>query len=221
VIELLAFSDLVDLFLHLDKHLNEWAGVLGPWLYLVLFAIVFAETGLVVTPFLPGDSLLFAVGALAATHGSPINIALVWVLLLIAAVVGDAVNYAVGKRIGPRVFSRTDSKLFNREHLLKTQRFYEKYGGKTIFLARFVPIIRTFAPFVAGVGLMSYARFAMFNITGAVVWVSLFLWGGYWFGNLPVVTNNFSLVILAIIGISLLPILIELLKARAEARRAV
>ena len=158
----------MDLFLHLDQHLNEWAGVLGPWLYLVLFAIVFCETGLVVTPFLPGDSLLFAVGALAATEGSPINVALVWMLLLVAGVLGDAVNYSIGYRLGPRVFSKTDSKIFNREHLLRTQHFYEKYGGKTIFLARFVPIIRTFAPFVAGVGRMSYPRFAMFNITGAL-----------------------------------------------------
>jgi membrane-associated protein len=220
VIGLFGLSDLVDLFLHLDQHLNEWAGVLGPWLYAVLFAIVFAETGLVVTPFLPGDSLLFAVGALAATDGSPINVALTWVLLMIAAVLGDAVNYAIGSRIGPRVFTRTDSKIFNREHLLRTQRFYERYGGKTIFLARFVPIIRTFAPFVAGVGRMSYSRFAMFNVTGALTWVTLFLLVGYWFGNLPVVEKNFSLVILAIIGLSLLPIVIEFLKARAERRRA-
>jgi membrane-associated protein len=220
LIALFGFSDLVDLFLHLDQHLNDWAGVLGPWLYAVLFAIVFAETGLVVTPFLPGDSLLFAVGALAATKGSPINIALVWVLLLVAGVLGDAVNYSIGYRIGPKVFSKTDSRIFNREHLLRTQRFYEKYGGKTIFLARFVPIVRTFAPFVAGVGRMSYPRFAMFNVTGAFTWVTLFLFGGYWFGNLPVVANNFSLVILAIIAVSLLPIAIEFLKARAEKRRA-
>jgi membrane-associated protein len=220
VIGLFALGDLVDLFLHLDQHLNEWAGVLGPWLYLVLFAIVFCETGLVVTPFLPGDSLLFAVGALAATKGSPINVGLVWVLLLVAGVLGDAVNYSIGYRIGPRVFSRTDSRIFNREHLIRTQHFYEKYGGKTIFLARFVPIIRTFAPFVAGVGRMSYARFAMFNITGAFTWVTLFLFGGYWFGNLPVVANNFTLVILAIIGLSLLPIAIEFLKARSVRRRA-
>jgi membrane-associated protein len=220
LIALLGASDLVDLFLHLDQHLNDWAGVLGPWLYAVLFAIVFAETGLVVTPFLPGDSLLFAVGALAATKGSPINLALVWVLLLIAGVLGDAVNYSIGYRIGPKVFSKTDSRIFNREHLLRTQRFYEKYGGKTIFLARFVPIIRTFAPFVAGVGRMSYPRFAMFNVTGGFTWVTLFLLAGFWFGNLPVVADNFSLVILAIIGLSLLPIAIEFLKARAEKRRA-
>jgi membrane-associated protein len=221
MIELFAFGDLVDLFLHLDQHLNDWAGVLGPWLYAVLFVIVFAETGLVVTPFLPGDSLLFAVGALAATDGSPINIALVWVLLLVAGILGDAVNYSIGYRIGPKVFYRKDSRIFNQGHLLKTQRFYEKYGGKTIFLARFVPIIRTFAPFVAGVGRMSYGRFAMFNITGGFTWVTAFLLAGFWFGNLPIVAENFSLVILAIIGLSLLPIVIEFLKARAERRRAV
>jgi membrane-associated protein len=211
---LFGVSDAVDLFLHLDQHLNDWAGVFGPWLYLVLFAIVFAETGLVVTPFLPGDSLLFAVGALAATEGSPINIVLVLVLLFVAGVLGDAVNYSIGYRLGPKVFSKTDSRIFNREHLLRTQKFYETYGGKTIFLARFVPIIRTFAPFVAGVGRMSYPRFAMFNITGAATWVILFLMGGYLFGGLPVVADNFSLVILAIIGISLLPIAYELVKNR-------
>jgi membrane-associated protein len=221
LIELTAVGDLVDLFLHLDQHLNEWAGTLGPWLYAVLFVIVFAETGLVVTPFLPGDSLLFAVGALAATEGSPINIVLVWALLLVAGILGDAVNYSIGYRIGPKVFSKTDSRIFNQDHLLKTQRFYEKYGGKTIFLARFVPIIRTFAPFVAGVGRMSYPRFAMFNVTGGFTWVTSFLLVGFLFGNLPVVEENFSLVILAIIGLSLLPIAIEFLKARSERRRAV
>ena len=220
MIELFAFADLVDLFLHLDQHLNDWAAVLGPWLYLVLFAIVFCETGLVVTPFLPGDSLLVAVGALAATDGSPINVVLVLVLLFAAGVLGDAVNYAIGYRVGPRVFSSTESRLFNREHLVRTQRFYERYGGKTIFLARFVPIIRTFAPFVAGVGRMSYPRFAMFNVSGAAAWVTIFLLGGYWFGNLPVVADNFTLVILAIIAISLLPIAVELFRARARPKPA-
>jgi membrane-associated protein len=214
VTALFAMPDLVDLFLHLDQHLNDWAGVFGPWLYLVLFAIVFCETGLVVTPFLPGDSLLFAVGALAATPGSPINLVLALILLVVAGVLGDAVNYGIGYRVGPRVFTRTDSRLLNREHLVRTQKFYEKYGGKTIFLARFVPIIRTFAPFVAGVGRMAYSRFAMWNVTGAATWVTLFLVGGYLFGNLPMVADNFSLVILAIIAISLLPIAFELVKAR-------
>jgi membrane-associated protein len=216
MVEMSALTDLVDLFLHLDQHLNEWADKLGPWLYLLLFAIVFCETGLVVTPFLPGDSLLFAVGALAATDGSPLNVVLILVLLLVAGVLGDAVNYSIGARVGPRVFTRTDSRLFNREHLLRTQRFYETYGGKTIFLARFVPIIRTFAPFVAGIGRMSYPRFAMWNVSGAVTWVTLFLLGGYWFGNLPVVEENFTLVILAIIAISLVPIAIELVKSRTR-----
>jgi membrane-associated protein len=211
-----ALTDLIDLFLHLDQHLNEWADTLGPWLYLVLFAIVFCETGLVVTPFLPGDSLLFAVGALAATEGSPLDVTLVLVLLLAAGVLGDAVNYSIGARVGPRVFTRTDSRLFNRDHLLRTQQFYEKYGGKTIFLARFVPIIRTFAPFVAGIGRMSYRRFAMWNVTGAATWVTLFLLGGYWFGKLPVVEENFTLVILAIIAISLVPIAVEFVKGRTR-----
>ncbi len=217
---LFALGDLVDLFLHLDQHLNEWAGVLGPWLYLVLFAIVFCETGLVVTPFLPGDSLLFAVGALAATEGSPINVALVWVLLLVAGVLGDAVNYSIGYRLGPRVFSKTDSKIFNREHLLRTQHFYEKYGGKTIFLARFVPIIRTFAPVRRRRrphvlrAVRDVQRHRRLHLGDALPVRRLL------FGNLPVVANNFSLVILAIIGLSLLPIAIEFLKARAERRRA-
>jgi membrane-associated protein len=211
---------LIDYFLHLDRHLTEFVSLYGVWIYALLFAIIFAETGLVVTPFLPGDSLLFAVGALAATEGSPINVVLVLVLLFVAGVAGDAVNYSIGYRIGPRVFSKTDSRIFNREHLLRTQRFYEKYGGKTIFLARFVPIIRTFAPFVAGVGRMSYGRFAMFNVTGAATWVSSFLIGGYLFGNIPVVADNFSIVILAIIAISLLPIAFELLKSRSRGRAA-
>jgi membrane-associated protein len=220
LVNLSVVGDLVDLFLHLDQHLNEWADKLGPWLYVVLFAIVFCETGLVVTPFLPGDSLLFAVGALAATAGSPLRLPVVLVLLFVAGVLGDAVNYSIGLRVGPRVFSKTDSRLFNREHLLRTQRFYEKYGGKTIFLARFMPIIRTFAPFVAGIGRMSYSRFAMFNITGAATWVTLFLLAGYWFGNLPVVADNFSLVILAIIALSLLPIAVELIRARSNPKPA-
>jgi len=211
---------LLDLFLHLDRHLAAFIQAYGGWTYLMLTMVIFLETGVVVTPFLPGDSLLFAAGALAASHGSPINVGLVWILLLAAAILGDAANYGLGHHLGPRVFSRTDSKLLNREHLLRTQRFYEKYGGKTIFLARFVPIIRTFAPFVAGVGRMAYTRFAIFNITGALTWVTLMLFSGYLFGNLPVVANNFSIVVLAIIALSLLPILIEYLKARAEARRA-
>src|SRR5262249_26144850 len=165
------FNSLLDVVLHLDAHLNEWVGVLGPWLYLVLFAIIFCETGLVVTPFLPGDSLLFAVGATAALPGSPLSLPLLIVLLIVAAVLGDAVDYYLGYRIGPRVFSSEKSWLFNKKHLLRTQQFYEKYGGKTIVLARFIPIIRTFAPFVAGVGKMEYRRFFVYNVAGGAAWV--------------------------------------------------
>jgi membrane-associated protein len=211
---------IIDLFLHLDRHLNEWAADLGPWLYLLLFAIVFCETGLVVTPFLPGDSLLFAVGALAAAEGSALDVKLLAFLLIAAAIAGDAVNYAIGFRLGPKVFAREDSRLLNKKHLLRTQRFYEKHGGKTIILARFVPIVRTFAPFVAGIGRMRYPRFAAFNVIGGVAWVLIFLLGGYYFGNLEPVKENFHYVIVAIVLISLLPIVIEYLRARAEARRA-
>ena len=210
-----SLQQVLDLFLHLDQHVNQWAGVLGPWLYLVLFLIVFCETGLVVTPFLPGDSLLFAVGALGATPGSPIRVFEVIGLLCVAAVVGDAVNYSIGRRVGPRVFAAEESRLLNRDHLLHTQRFYERHGGKTIILARFVPIVRTFAPFVAGIGQMAYRRFALFNITGGVAWVLLFVLGGYLFGNLPAVKQNFHFVIVAIIVISVMPAVIEFLRARA------
>ena len=209
-------QDVIDIFLHLDLHLNAWAGMLGPWLYLVLFLIIFCETGLVVTPFLPGDSLLFAVGALASVDGSSIRLPLLSVLLFGAAVAGDAVNYAIGSRIGPRVFSHSDSRLFNREHLIRTQRFYEKYGGKTIVLARFIPIIRTFAPFVAGIGTMAYSRFALFNVTGGALWVLSFVLGGFFFGNVPVVKQNFHYVIVAIIVISVMPPILEYLRARRE-----
>ncbi|MEK7743910.1 MAG: DedA family protein, partial [Elusimicrobiota bacterium] len=188
---------LLDVFLHLDRHLNAWAAQLGGWLYLVLFGVVFCETGLVVTPFLPGDSLLFAVGALSAMEGSPIRLPQVIALLCSAAILGDAVNYAIGYRVGPKIFHREDSLLLNKEHLLRTRRFYEKHGGKTIILARFIPIIRTFAPFVAGMGGMQYRRFFLYNVAGAVLWVALCVSAGYFFGNIPVVKKNFSLAILA------------------------
>ena len=205
---------LVDIFLHLDVHLNDLAASLGPWLYVLLFVIVFAETGLVVTPFLPGDSLLFAIGALASRQNSPINVGFAVVLLAVAAVLGDAVNYAIGYRVGPRVFVSETSRLLNRDHLVRTQRFYEKYGGKTIILARFMPVVRTFAPFVAGIGRMRYAQFAAFNVVGGVVWVAAFTLAGYYFGELAVVKQNFHYVILAIIVISTLPPVIEFLRAR-------
>jgi membrane-associated protein len=209
---------ILDLFLHLDQHLNEWATTLGPWLYLVLFMVVFCETGLVATPFLPGDSLLFAVGALASIDGSPIHLPLMVLLLIAAAILGDAANYGIGRYLGPKVFTSERSWLFRRDHLLRTQEFYARHGGKTIVLARFVPIVRTFAPFVAGIGKMEYPRFAAWNVSGAIGWVVSLTLAGYYFGQIPLVKNNFETVILAIIGISVLPIAIEWLRARALLR---
>lgn len=212
-----ALRHLVDVVLHLDKHLNSWAADLGPWTYVLLFAIVFCETGLVVTPFLPGDSLLFAVGALSATEGSPIHPVHVALLLIVAAVLGDAVNYTIGRKIGPRVF-KEGSRFFKMEHLDRTHAFYEKHGGKTIILARFIPIVRTFAPFVAGIGEMSYRRFALYNVVGAVAWVTVFVWAGWQFGKTPFVQKNFHYVILAIIVLSVLPAAFEWWRARRAAR---
>jgi membrane-associated protein len=197
---------------HLDQHLADWSQSLGGWLYVLLFAIIFAETGLVVTPFLPGDSLLFAVGSLCALPGSGLSLAVCVPLLVVAAVLGDAVNYAIGRSIGPRVFTGETSKLLNKKHLLRTQSFYERYGGKTIIIARFIPIVRTFAPFVAGVGQMRYPRFFTFNVVGACLWVCLFLPVGYAFGNLPIVKQQFHYVILAIIVLSVLPAAVEVLR---------
>ena len=203
---------------HLDTHLVSWSQTMGPWLYVLLFAIIFCETGLVVTPFLPGDSLLFAVGALCALGG--LNIAVIIPLLLVAAILGDAANYYIGKTVGPKVFTSSTSKLLNRAHLLRTQAFYDKYGGKTIIIARFIPIVRTFAPFVAGIGKMQYRRFLSFNVIGAVAWVALFIPAGYVFGNLEVVKKSFHLVIFAIIGLSILPAVIEFARERAKLQRA-
>ncbi|HEY5999237.1 MAG TPA: DedA family protein [bacterium] len=202
----------VDLFLHLDRHL---AGVIqdyGVWTYLILFLIVFCETGLVVTPILPGDSLLFAAGALAA--GTSLDVGWLLALLIVAAVAGDTLNYWIGHHIGPRIFTSTTSRLLNREYLDRTHRFYERHGGKTIIIARFMPIIRTFAPFVAGIGSMSYGRFLLYNVAGGVAWVVAFVVGGYYFGNIPVVKRNFTLVIMAIIVISVLPGVIEFARRR-------
>ncbi len=211
---------LIDTLVHLSpQSMNNLASMAGPWLYVVLFAIIFAETGLVAIPFLPGDSLLFAVGAVAASPGSPIDIVTISVLLVIAAIIGDAVNYAIGFYVGPKVFASEKSRLFNKKHLIEAQHFYEKYGAKTIILARFIPIVRTFAPFVAGIGRMNYARFALFNITGGVVWVLSFLLGGWWFGSQPVIQKNFKLVVLAIIGISVLPAVIEVLRNQLANRK--
>lgn len=205
---------------HVDTHLDALVVAWGPWTYVVLAVVIFCETGLVATPFLPGDSLLFAVGAVAA-RGS---LSLGWVLglLIAAAVAGDTVNYWIGTFIGPKVFRQDRSRFFKREYLERTHRFYERYGGKTIILARFIPIVRTFAPFVAGVGRMSYGRFLAYNVVGGVVWVLLFVLGGYWFGNLPMVQRHFEWVIAAIIGLSLLPALLEYLRhRRAQAIGAV
>ena len=208
-----------DIFLHLDVHLNTWAGTLGPWLYVVLFAVVFCETGLVVTPFLPGDSLLFAAGALASRAGSPINLWILIPVIFAAAVIGDSVNYEIGKWLGPKVFTRKDSWLLNQNHLHKAHAFYEKYGGKTIILARFIPIIRTFAPFVAGIGKMTYLHFISYNIIGAAMWVLLFVFGGYWFADLPLVQNHFHYVIVAIIVISVLPAVYEVWAERRKSKK--
>jgi membrane-associated protein len=204
----------VDIFLHLDKQLNTLAGSLGASLYVVLFIIVFCETGLVVTPFLPGDSLLFAVGALAATDGSPVSIVWAMVVLASAAVLGDAANYSFGRIFGQRVFKSESSRLFNRKHLIRTQEFYERHGGKTIIIARFIPIIRTFAPFVAGIGKMRYTRFASYNVVGALVWVVGISLAGYRFGRLEFVKKNFEVVVLAIIALSVMPIVVEYIRAR-------
>lgn len=206
---------LVDLFLHLDEHLNSVIQSYGIWTYALLFLIIFLETGVVVTPFLPGDSLLFAAGALAALDGSPLNIGLLFVLLFIAAVFGDTVNYWIGNLIGPRVFEQ-NYRLLKREHLEQTQRFYAKHGGKTIVLARFVPIVRTFAPFVAGVGTMNYGRFIGYNLFGGLLWTVIFTFAGYFFGNIPFVKENFEFVVVAIILISIVPMVIEYLRGRKE-----
>jgi membrane-associated protein len=210
----------------LFRHLNEtpaWNDLIQyvghANIYVVLFLIIFAETGLVVTPFLPGDSLLFAVGAIGARHEINLNIPLLTVLLILAAVVGDAVNYWIGYRLGPAVFNKEDSKLLNKKHLLKAQEFYEKYGGKTIILARFVPIVRTFAPFVAGIGKMNYFRFALFNVIGGVAWVLICVTAGYYFGGFAFVQKHFELVIVAIIVISVLPMAWELWQAKRAAKK--
>jgi membrane-associated protein len=187
---------------------------MGPWVYVILFAIIFCETGLVFLPILPGDTLLFAVGALCARQVLDFSASVP--LLLLAAVLGDAVNYAVGRLIGPKVFTSQTSKLLNRKHLLKTQDFYDRYGGKTIIIARFIPIVRTFAPFVAGVGKMQYRRFLSFNVVGAVAWIVLTIGAGYLFGNIPFVQKHFELVVLAIVAVSLAPAVVEFVRDRAR-----
>jgi len=208
----------VDFFLHLDRHLAEVIQAYGAWTYGLLVTIVFLETGLVVTPFLPGDSLLFAAGSFAALGA--LDVRLLFVLLAGAAVLGDNVNYAIGHYLGPKVFHYERSRFFNPEHLRKTHLFYERYGVKTIIIARFVPIVRTFSPFVAGIGAMSYLRFLAYDVLGGILWVSVCLFAGYFFGNLPIVKKNFSLVIVAIVLLSVTPAIVEYLRHRREARRA-
>jgi membrane-associated protein len=207
---------IIDIFLHLDVHLNAMAASMGLWLYAVLFIVVFCETGLVVTPFLPGDSLIFAVGALAAVAGSSIQLPHVIVVLIVAAILGDAVNYAAGKYIGPKIFNKDTGFWLNKKHLLSAHSFYEKYGGKTIVLARFIPIIRTFAPFVAGIGKMGYIHFAVYNVLGAILWVLVFALSGYFFAGTKAVQEHFHYVIAAIIIISVLPAVYEFIKAKRE-----
>ena len=207
-----ALHGAINFILHIDRHLSELSAQYGAWIYAILFAIIFCETGLVITPFLPGDSLLFAAGSIAAL-GS-MNIHTMVLLLIIAAIIGDAVNFAVGKYLGERLFANPDSRIFRRSHLQRTESFYAKHGGKTIILARFVPIVRTFAPFVAGMGHMRYGRFFRFNIIGGIAWVALFSYAGFWFGQRQIVKENLTLILLAIIIISILPAIIEIIRAR-------
>ena len=209
----------IDFILHIDVHLAELVAQYGAWVYGILFLILFCETGLVVTPFLPGDSLLFVAGALAALPGNDLNVHLMVFLMAIAAIVGDAVNYTIGRVFGERLFSNPDSKIFRRSYLDKTHKFYEKHGGKTIILARFVPIVRTFAPFVAGMGHMSYRHFAAYNVIGALVWVLLFTYAGYLFGDLPIVQENLKLPIVGIIVVSILPGAIEIWRHKRAAAK--
>jgi len=210
-------QQLIDFILHIDKHLIEIVQDYQTWTYLILFLIIFAETGLVVTPFLPGDSLLFAAGAIIAKPESGLNLILMAVLLIIAAILGDLLNYHVGRYIGPKAFSGK-IKFLKREYLEKTQIFYDKHGGKTIIYARFIPIIRTFAPFVAGIGTMSYLKFASYNVTGAILWVVSFLLIGFFFGGLPLIKDNFTYVIFGIIILSILPPVVELFREKLKSK---
>jgi membrane-associated protein len=204
----------IDILLHLDKHLAGIIQQYGVWTYLILFLIIFCETGLVVTPILPGDSLLFATGAFAATGA--LDVTTVLILLTIAAIAGDTLNYWIGAYIGPKAFHYDNARFFKKKYLIRTHEFYEKHGGKTIIIARFMPIIRTFAPFVAGIGKMTYGKFLSYNVIGGILWIALFILGGYFFGNIPVVKKNFTLVILAIIILSILPGVIEFIRHRRK-----
>jgi membrane-associated protein len=213
-------QQLIDFVLHIDKYLGQIISQYGTLTYIILFAVIFIETGVVILPFLPGDSLLFAAGTFASPAlGSPLNIWVLWILLCFAAVLGDTANYWIGHKIGPRAFSG-EIRYLKKEHLDRTHGFFEKYGGKTIVIARFVPIVRTFAPFVAGVGEMSYGKFLSYNVIGGILWVTIFTWLGYFFGNLPFVQDHFGLIVIAIILISVLPAVYEIIKARISKTRA-
>lgn len=211
-------SRIIDFVLHLDKHLSALIQHYGAWTYLILFVVIFCETGFVATPFLPGDSLLFAAGTFAAAKA--LNVWWLFFILSAAAIIGDTVNYWIGHFVGPRIFTKEKTRFFKKEYLERTHRFYEKYGAETIIIARFVPIIRTFAPFVAGIGSMSYWKFISYNVIGGIGWVAIFVFGGYFFGNIRFVKNNFSFVIIAIIIISMIPAVVEFFRHRREARQS-
>ena len=212
------FSQMVDFVLHIDHHLDQIIRTYGTWTYLLLFGIVFCETGLVVTPFLPGDSLLFAVGTFAARGSLDLITSLT--VLASASIIGDTVNYVIGRRVGPAVFQKKESRLFNPAHLVRAHHFYEKYGAKTIVLARFLPILRTFAPFVAGIGRMRYPKFLAFSVAGSATWVGLFVLAGYFFGNIPIVRDHFSIVIMVIIAMSVVPVVSEFIRHRGRSTAA-
>jgi len=210
-------KDFLDVIFHLREHIGDLIANYGPHIYTIFFLVIFCETGLVVTPFLPGDSLLFTAGAFAAL--GQLHIGFMFAILSIAAILGDTINYWIGHYLGPRVFKWERSRLFNPDHLKRTHAFYEKYGAKTIILARFVPIVRTFAPFVAGIGAMTYPKFFLYNVVGGVAWVAICLFAGYWFGNIPWVAGHFEVVVVGIILVSVLPLLYELWKGRREAAK--
>ncbi len=209
-------QQIIDFILHVDVYLAELVANYGTWVYAILFLIIFCETGLVVTPFLPGDSLLFVAGTLAALGDNHINVHLMVLLLTIAAILGDASNYLIGKFFGEKLFSKPDSKIFKQSYLKKTHDFYEKHGGKTIILARFVPIVRTFAPFIAGMGRMNYGRFFSYNVVGGIVWVALFMYAGYFFGSAPFVQENLSLLIFLIIFVSIIPAVVGVIRQKRK-----
>ncbi len=209
--------DFIHVVLHLNDYLDGWVRDFGAWMYLAMFAVIFCETGLVIMPFLPGDSLLFALGALCARPESGLELAVLAPILLVAAIAGDQLNYVIGRKIGPKIFHSETSRFLNKQHLVRAQAFYEKYGAKAIVIARFAPILRTFAPFVAGIGQMKFGRFVAYNVAGGVAWVMSFLLAGYFFGQVPAVKRNFHIVIIAIIVISLMPVAYEWWKARRAA----